>query len=194
VLVDEQGTARLCDFGLSRIIDESTLWNTSAISAPGTTRWKAPEILNGQQVTVTVHSDMYAFGMTFFVSSDKYTVNWISRLIFYQEVFTGQIPFQHYQIEAMVIKAVALSGEIPDKSIFSKCCDSEEVWQHLLKCWDRDPAARPSAVEALDYLSKRKALISLGSSIIVKILSKLDTNSILSCGEVGTNIFDVLGY
>jgi serine/threonine protein kinase len=68
VLVDEDGVGGLCDFGLSRMIEEATLWNTSATSAPGTTRWKSPEILSGDQVTVTMHSDMYAFGMTCFVS------------------------------------------------------------------------------------------------------------------------------
>jgi serine/threonine protein kinase len=68
VLIDENGNPRLCDFGLSRMVEETSLWNTSATRAPGTFRWKAPELLSGEQRTVTTESDMYAFGMTCFVS------------------------------------------------------------------------------------------------------------------------------
>jgi serine/threonine protein kinase len=50
------------------MIEETTLWQTSATTAPGTVRWKAPELLSGKQQTVTAESDMYAFAMTCFVS------------------------------------------------------------------------------------------------------------------------------
>jgi serine/threonine protein kinase len=68
VLIDENGTARLCDFGLSRINADASLWQTSATRAPGTFRWKSPELLSADQSKVTTHSDMYAFGMTCLVS------------------------------------------------------------------------------------------------------------------------------
>jgi serine/threonine protein kinase len=64
VLIDKKGMPRLCDFGLSRMLEDTTLWNTSATSAPGTVRWKAPELLSGEQQTVTSKSDIYAYGMT----------------------------------------------------------------------------------------------------------------------------------
>jgi serine/threonine protein kinase len=47
---------------------DSLHWNTLANNVPGMFRWRAPELLDGQQVTVTSQSDMYAFGMTCFVS------------------------------------------------------------------------------------------------------------------------------
>ena len=50
------------------MIEETTLWQTTATSAPGTVRWKSPELLKGDQKTVTIHSDMYAYGMTCLVS------------------------------------------------------------------------------------------------------------------------------
>jgi serine/threonine protein kinase len=68
VLIDEDGTPRLCDFGLSRMMVDTSLWHTSARTAPGTFRWKAPELLSGEQLRVTTQSDMYAFGMTCLVS------------------------------------------------------------------------------------------------------------------------------
>lgn len=69
MLIDKNGKARLCDFGLSRMIEETTLWHTTATTAPGTIRWKAPELLSGEQRTVTKKADIYAYGMTCFVSS-----------------------------------------------------------------------------------------------------------------------------
>jgi serine/threonine protein kinase len=49
-------------------MEDNSLWDTSATKAPGTVRWKAPELLSEEQPTVTVQSDMYAFGMTCLVS------------------------------------------------------------------------------------------------------------------------------
>ena len=46
VLIDPSCSARLADFGLAMIIDESTLGSTTAGHGPrGTTRWMAPEML-----------------------------------------------------------------------------------------------------------------------------------------------------
>jgi serine/threonine protein kinase len=54
------------------MVEESSLWQTSASTAPGTLRWKAPELLTGDQRTVTVESDMYAYGMTCLVSGVRF--------------------------------------------------------------------------------------------------------------------------
>jgi hypothetical protein len=50
------------------MIVDSTLWNTSAVAAPGSLRWQSPELLDGRQLTVTSQSDTYALAMTFYVS------------------------------------------------------------------------------------------------------------------------------
>jgi serine/threonine protein kinase len=50
------------------MLEDSTLWITTATRAPGTLRFKAPELLSEEQQTVTISSDMYAFGMTCLVS------------------------------------------------------------------------------------------------------------------------------
>jgi serine/threonine protein kinase len=67
VLVDTHGTALLTDFGLSRMMEDSTLWNTTASVAKGTIRWMAPELLDGTVQTVTKEADIWAFGMTAYV-------------------------------------------------------------------------------------------------------------------------------
>ena len=64
VLVSDDGQPRLCDFGISRMLSEETMWVTPATSAPGTVQYMAPELLDGTQVTVTKESDIYAFAST----------------------------------------------------------------------------------------------------------------------------------
>jgi serine/threonine protein kinase len=60
------------------MIEESSLWQTSASTAPGTLRWKAPELLTGEQKTVTIQSDMYAYGMTCLVGGILYINSFLS--------------------------------------------------------------------------------------------------------------------
>ena len=67
--MDDSGNPCLADFGLSRMAEDNTLWRTSATHAPGTTRWNAPELMDGSQSTVTKAGDVYAYAMTSFVSS-----------------------------------------------------------------------------------------------------------------------------
>ena len=73
ILVDSKCSARLADFGLAMIIDESTVWSTiGGHELRGTTRWMAPEMLlpeefgfSGKcQNLPSMSTDIYALGMT----------------------------------------------------------------------------------------------------------------------------------
>jgi len=73
ILVDLKCSARLADFGLAMIIDESTVGSTTGGHGPrGTTRWMAPEMLFPEEFGFSVKShslpsigtDIYALGMT----------------------------------------------------------------------------------------------------------------------------------
>ena len=76
ILVDSECCARLADFGLAVISDESTGRTTnSGGEIRGTTRWMAPELLNpeefgfiGKLLTQlpSMSTDIYAIGMTIF--------------------------------------------------------------------------------------------------------------------------------
>jgi serine/threonine protein kinase len=63
VLINDQGEAVLCDFGLSRIIGTSG-FTTRTVS--GTFRFQAPELLMSESeiIRVTAEADVYAFAMT----------------------------------------------------------------------------------------------------------------------------------
>lgn len=66
ILIDDEGKARLCDFGLSSIAADfqSTSHLTSTIG--GNVRWAAPELYHiyedDSTPSVTKYSDIYSFG------------------------------------------------------------------------------------------------------------------------------------
>jgi serine/threonine protein kinase len=64
ILVNAKGVPGLADFGLSRMLEDTSLWATTASTAPGSLRWMAPELLHGHESTVTTASDVYAYAMT----------------------------------------------------------------------------------------------------------------------------------
>ena len=74
ILVDSGCSARLADFGLAMIIDESTVGSTiGGHETRGTTRWMAPELLypehygfpdDCQKRLPSKSTDIYALGMT----------------------------------------------------------------------------------------------------------------------------------
>lgn len=72
--MDDFGVVKITDFGLSRILAETSKWMvTTTNSVWGTLRWMAPELLDFQtdqsgKVVVTPRTDVYSFGMTALVS------------------------------------------------------------------------------------------------------------------------------
>ena len=73
-MIDSQCHARLADFGLATIVDESTSKATTAVGKKlGTIRWMAPELLYPEMFEFTGRlekqlpskdTDIYAIGMT----------------------------------------------------------------------------------------------------------------------------------
>jgi len=123
VLIDGNGVARLCDFGLNWILEDTDLWNTSAASAQGKVWWTAPELLEGKQQRATRKSDMYAYGMTCY------------------ETYADQLPFGHLGSEYMAMKAVT-EGKVPQRPPSNKNV-SDPLWDLWMECWRRSPESRP---------------------------------------------------
>ena len=81
ILIDSECRARLADFGLAAIIDETTSRTTVADGkSKGTTRWMAPELLFPEEFGFTgkftkqlpsKDTDIYAIGMTIFEVSTR---------------------------------------------------------------------------------------------------------------------------
>jgi serine/threonine protein kinase len=66
VLIDDNGRAVLCDFGLSRMASDITSGAATSNSEGiiGSRNWMAPERLMGGSLSKA--SDIYAFGMTLY--------------------------------------------------------------------------------------------------------------------------------
>jgi len=126
VLIGEDGQPCIADFGVSRLLEDSTLWKTSRVEAEGSTRWMSPELLSGQNPRPTTESDIYAFGMTAF------------------EIITGNIPFaKAYPLIQQVLINVVMHGARPARSDEEKISDA--LWDLLQICWNTDPMERGTA-------------------------------------------------
>src|SRR4030081_258243 len=84
VLIDEEGSAKVTDFGIARTLDEEGL--TADGRVLGTTDYVSPEQALGQHVTG--QSDLYALGVVLY------------------EMLTGEVPFKGENQVAVAIKHV----------------------------------------------------------------------------------------
>jgi eukaryotic-like serine/threonine-protein kinase len=90
VLIDDEGTAKVTDFGIARSLDEHGL--TADGRVLGTTDYVSPEQALGQDVNV--ESDLYSLGIVLF------------------EMLTGDVPFHGENQVAVAMKHVR--EELPD--------------------------------------------------------------------------------
>lgn len=63
-MVDEQGHAKLIDFGLSRLIDSVAGHGLTTSTVSFSIRWCAPELVQSDDAPTTKASDVYAFAST----------------------------------------------------------------------------------------------------------------------------------
>ncbi|KAM6502858.1 kinase-like protein [Amanita muscaria] len=132
VLINDRYEARVCDFGLSRILIDS--WRTTATQAGGSLRWMSPELMTGAECTPTKESDIYAYGMTCY------------------EILSGDIPFKSVMKEITVLYNVLLKGQRPERV---ESCDLDHTWDIITRCWAKKPEDRPHTTEVLEFLHLR---------------------------------------
>ncbi|KAG6898447.1 hypothetical protein C0993_006830 [Termitomyces sp. T159_Od127] len=145
VLVDDAGTARVADFGISSISDPQILTLTShsgAASKGGTVRWQAPELIAMQDDFVMRNgkpSDVYAWACVCY------------------EIFTGRVPLDHLANEAAVMYHVAVKGVRPSPPPSSSPPWKSwgltvQIWSIMEECWKTEPGDRPTMSFVLDQL------------------------------------------
>ncbi|QRV87102.1 Ephrin type-A receptor 4 [Ceratobasidium sp. AG-Ba] len=125
----------LTDFG-SAVFTESTLHLTGSHSANGhSLRWTPPEIIRGDLSYFNKEADIYSLGM---------------------ETISGRIPYYNKQNEATVMYAV-LSGKEPplrdEDRIPRESKHGNILWDLLVRCWQQDSQARPSALDVMRIMS-----------------------------------------
>ena len=133
-LVDEDGTIKISDFGMSRITEEGEdiySVNTTAKVIP--IKWAAPEVLTDMEYTLS--TDIWSYGI----------LMW--------EMFSGgQMPYSGMSNaetrEAVVKKGFRMPP--PHKA-------PREIQQLMVECWATEPEDRPTMADIVDYLQEVQA-------------------------------------
>ncbi|TDL23493.1 kinase-like protein [Rickenella mellea] len=130
VLVKEDGTACIVDFGLVFVLDEVDF---TVASIAGPVRWMAPEVMmsEGPVYDYCLKADVYAFAMTVI------------------EIISGKLPFTHIHSDSAVILRV-IQGERPQYSQGDFVIPG--LWQLLEECWKQEADERPNMNGALMHL------------------------------------------
>ena len=130
ILIDQDGRARLADFGLLTIVIDSTYHTSSTtLKNSGTTRWMSPELLDPDRFGLgdsrpTKHSDCYALGMAIL------------------EVLTGKPPFP--DCSGLVVMRKVIEGERPGRPQGEEgVWLIDDLWEMLEQCWSPHPERRP---------------------------------------------------
>eukprot|EP00834_Sanchytrium_tribonematis_P003170 NODE_115_length_18417_cov_0.666012.p2 type:complete len:826 gc:universal NODE_115_length_18417_cov_0.666012:18219-15742(-) len=124
ILVNGEGTAKVCDFGFSFVKDAEE----DPVVIGGTLRWMAPELMRKEQPDFPV--DSYAFGMTIY------------------EVFNNYRPPYCGDSDEKV-KQIVMNGGMPAKLV--KC--DPRIWHLITNCLIFDSYKRYSFQEIIDDLS-----------------------------------------
>ena len=141
ILIDQDGHARLADFGLLTIISDHTNFTASNSSTnAGTTRWMSPELLNPEEFDLekcqrTKESDCYALGMVLL------------------EVLSGQPPFPRDANHTVILKVT--KGDRPARPQGAEgAWFTDDLWEILEMCWSPWPRSRPTVEVVFDCLKR----------------------------------------
>ena len=146
ILVDSHYRTKICDFNMSKLIEESTGSSLANIQNP---RWLAPEICEGSD-SHSKASDVYSFGI----------VMW--------EVLSGEIPWK--DSKPWEIVQLIKEGGRPTTPNFWDCVDArgneftafDEFVKLLTDCWDQNPYSRPSFNDIIRELKEIVLFTSSG--------------------------------
>ncbi len=143
VLLDENSHAKLTDFGLSKIKNETK--TTTKGGSAGTPAWMAPELFERKAI-YTQKSDVYSLGITFW------------------EVAARKIPFADAH-NPSVIPTWVMRG---DREDIPKDCPPKLA--SLIKfCWDGDQAKRPTAARVVEFLRSDEKEFTAASAVSASV-------------------------
>ena len=141
ILIDQDGCARIADFGLLTIVSDSAHYTSSSTpKSAGTTRWMSPELLDPvrfgrEDGRATKDSDCYALGMVIL------------------EVLSGKPPFSGDG--GLVVMRKVIEGERPGRPEGKeKVWFTDDLWEILEQCWLPQPERRPAIDAVLQCLER----------------------------------------
>ena len=114
ILLDEDEYPYVCDFGISRIIANTTMTGTL-----GTPQWMAPEVISSQRYDSK--ADVYSYGV----------ILW--------ELLMNEVPFRGLQPVQVMMSVVSRKNRpmIPPDM-------QGNLAKFIKACWDHDPKVRPA--------------------------------------------------
>ncbi|KAG8805291.1 hypothetical protein FRC19_007989, partial [Serendipita sp. 401] len=134
ILIDENWTPRICDFGLVRILlEEGCSGMTTTTPHTGTERYLAYELISYEEMVMpTIASDVYALGCI--------GLDFISL----------QSPHSHRKNNTRGHIFMEISRGVPPAIRPEDLSPTEgRYWDIMETCWQIDPEARPSASDLL---------------------------------------------
>ena len=127
---------KICDFGLSKLLQQSTSQNS--VATVGTYNWMAPEVIKSD-AKYSYPADIYSLGMIGY------------------EIFTGHIPYADLRDPVQFAYHVVVEKKRPS----FRGSDLPAGVQHLIeRCWHADPTQRPSIEEVVKVADSLLAQIS----------------------------------
>ena len=156
MLIDDAGNAVLCDFGLSRMMADTTSQSGTGEGGyiVGSWNWMAPERLLGGLLKKP--SDIYALGMTIYEASVAYYESRIKILTdLFDKIFVDDIPLSGINHGDEFIELVARQDVRPTRPSDEDAPSlSTAIWELAEKCWVKDAKKRPIASAVCDTVSR----------------------------------------
>ncbi|MDR1670424.1 MAG: protein kinase [Spiroplasmataceae bacterium] len=154
VLLSSDHTAKLADFGLAKIIDEST---STGQNPKGTWRWLAPEVLGGAKHTY--QSDIYSLG-----------------IVIWEIVAQNTLPFSQFDNNFTVMYNV-INDNLRETIPTDTPNDLKEI---ITKCWEKETNQRIPLVEIENKLNNSEKVVEV---LEIKETSNLTQTSSSSSQE-----------
>ncbi|KAJ7202465.1 kinase-like domain-containing protein, partial [Mycena haematopus] len=162
ILIDDEGKAKLCNFGLSSIVVEfSSSLATLTSCIGGAVRWADASLYtlrteDDEAPVLTLRSDIYSFGSVTL------------------EILSGRRPYFYIETDAQVVIEIH-KGKKPRRPAQSFVTDAQ--WAFIQHCWAANPKERPDSGEVGRAM---KALHSGSLGVPPAHILGLGTTSILS--------------
>ncbi|EJD51677.1 kinase-like protein, partial [Auricularia subglabra TFB-10046 SS5] len=134
VLIDDDGTALLGDFGLCKLVVPGAQASLSQrhVRPHGYVAYMAPE-LHDKDVPRSRATDVFAFGILIF------------------ETYAGVLPTQLGPSNEAIIGAVR-GGKRPQRGAVTHAGLTDGMWRLACDCWKHDPGQRPTMEEAVERI------------------------------------------
>lgn len=130
---------------MSKIVEDITEKSASAtLTAAGSARWLAPELIDGTISSPTTAADTYSFAMAIL------------------ELLTGKHPFHHRKRDASVIHDIVVGKKTPPRPSDEDAGPwlSDALWTLMQECWQPSAEIRP----AMRYVAGRMKQLDRGTS------------------------------